>query len=128
MIIPMRAPLTLRRNDNPFRVTFVVENEDGSVKDMSGLTARAQFRLYPGAPGAPLIEALSSEAVGTHLNMTVAGIEMVIVNPVIEALPGGSPKGKPAVIHYDILVTELGDENVWFYGPADVDWGVTHVE
>lgn len=125
MIVPMKAGLTLRRNDNPFRTTFVVRNEDGSVKDMSHLSARMQIRLYPGALGEPLIEATSADLSGSRLIMSATGIEAVFVRSDLDATPLHGRPGEPLTAHYDLLVTESGDENAWFIGPITVERGVT---
>lgn len=127
MIEPMHAPLTLRRNDNPFRVLFQVENPDGSVMDMTGLTAKWQARLHPGAPGEPLLEATTGAAEVPRLIASADGIELILPRTPIRGLPAGLGKGKPIVIHHDLLITRDGDENAWFYGPVTVEWGVTYV-
>lgn len=126
MIIPMLAPLILRRNDNPFRVLFVVENPDGSVMDMTGVTAKWQARLYPGAPGEPLLEATTGELAAPRLIASGVGIELILPNIPIDDLPLGEP-GLPVEIHHDLVITKDGDENAWFYGPVIVEWGVTDV-
>lgn len=126
MITPMNAPITLRRNDKPWRATFVVENEDGSIKDMSALTARMHIRLLPGSTGDPLIELLSSDSSGTYIDMSAAGAEAIIANADILTLPvDGARAGEAVTYHYDLLVTEDGDENAWFYGTVTLERGVT---
>jgi hypothetical protein len=125
MIIPMDAPLVIRRNDNPFRVLFVFENPDGSVIDMTGVTAKWQARLYPGAPGGPLLEATTGELVAPRLIASGLGIELILTNAAIETLPPGEP-GLPSVIHHDLLITMDGDENAWAVGAVTVEWGVTN--
>jgi hypothetical protein len=126
MIIPMQAPLTLRRNDNPFRVMFVAENEDGSVIDMTGLSAVLEMRLYPGAPGEALISISTDDMTGSRLIASSLGLEAVIENEPIDTLPGGEA-GQDVVFAYDLLVTRAGDQNCWFFGAATVKWGVTDV-
>jgi len=124
MITPMTAPLVLRRNDNPCRVTFVVENEDGSVKDMSGLSAKLHIRQYPGAPGDPWLEALSTDVSGSRLIPSADGIEAIFTKLEIDAMPVSGKAGEPVFPCYDLLVTEAGDENAWFEGPVTVNRGV----
>lgn len=125
MIIPMDAPLIIRRNDNPFRVQFVFENPDGSVIDMTGVTAKWQARAYPGAPGAPLLEATTGEPPAPRVIASGLGLELILSNAAIEALPPGEP-GLPVTIHHDLLVTMEGDENAWAAGAVTVEWGVTN--
>lgn len=123
MITPMNAPLVLRRNDNPCRVTWVIYDGD-TVRDLSGVTARLHVRLYEGAAGAPLISANTGETTESHLVTDVGGVQGVFTKADILALPVGRA-GEDVVLHYDLLLTIEGDENAYFYGSVTVPWGVT---
>jgi len=126
MIIPMKVDLTLRRNDNPFRQTFVFEDEAGSAIDMSAHAGRLEVRLLPGADGAALLEVLSTELSGTRLDMTADGVEIIVTKADIATLPDAAIEGRDAALYYDLLITPPGgDENAWSEGRANVKPGVT---
>lgn len=125
MIIPMNAPLTIRQNDNPFRVTFTAVDALGAPIDFSsGYSARLQMRLYPGAGGTALVNALSTATSGTRLVMRAEGIDLVVVKGDIPDLIGAP--GRDQVIKYDLLIKfDGGDENAWFEGDVTLKLGVT---
>ena len=124
MITPVNAPLTIRRNDNPFRQTFFALGADGAKIDFStGYSARLEFRLYAGAPGAPLVSASAGAATGPRLLMDVDGITFILPKTAIPILIGAA--GADQKVVYDLLVQPTGgDENAWFEGDVTLKLGV----
>lgn len=124
MITPVNAPLTIRRNDNPFRQTFFALGADGAKIDFSaGYSARLEFRLYAGAPGAPLVSASSEATTGPVLEMDEEGITFILPKSQIPILIGAA--GADQKVAYDLLVHPTGgDENAWFEGEVTLKLGV----
>lgn len=136
-MIVCQRPLDVRRLDNPWVDSFAV-TEDGVVVDVSGYSARMQFRLYPGAPDPALLDvsSLAPTVNGSIIDMG-GGFEGVITIRLAKAdmvnLPLASVTGQPfgeagtpAVLAYDLLLTDAaGNESTWFDGPVNVYAGVT---
>ncbi len=127
MIEPMKVPLTVRRNDNPFRAKIILVGEDGApVPNMATHTARFQARLHGGAAGAAIFTATSAASSGTRLIMSADGIELVLTKSHLSGAPQPVERGGVAELLYDILVTSpAGDENAWIEGVITILPGVT---
>lgn len=141
MIEPLERTLNVRRLDNPWLDSFEA-TIDGVAVDLSGYSARMQFRLYPGAADPPLLDVSSAAATnaGSVIDMTAGFAGIVTVSLAKADLTGGNmaavsavtsaqvfgQMGQPAVIAYDLLLTDPnGNEETWYFGAARIWPGVT---
>lgn len=148
---PRRLPLTIRRNDNPWRAKFRLFDHMAAPLDMRAHRARLQLRLYKGMPGLPNLAVstpiysywLGSDGIQrtfsggetwvtrdarglSDIVMTADGFDIAIDAKDILEVPVALAIGEPVRLSYDILVTTpAGDENAWFEGEATVLDGVT---
>ena len=131
---PSRLPLTLWRNDDPYRVRFNI-SEDGVPLDMTAHDALMHVRLRPGAPGDPLL-AISTVATadGSVITLDDEGFELVIYRQ--DILPPPDTDFTQDTVEaadfegsYDILITTPeGDTNPWYYGDFVIKEWVTVTE
>ena len=116
-----RLPLGARRWQR-FAKTFSIRGVD-----LTGADLRMQLRLYPNAPGAPLVDLLTvanGNAQGLRLvsvamdgDVPVSTIEAVINETTIEELPFAGEAGGDTVLAYDLQVNPAGGyKAVWIEG------------
>jgi len=106
--------------------------------DLTGAEFRAQVRLYPDAPGDPLVdlrtagpgvEGVRLVAVESVAGKPVSTVLVSIGEAAMGNLPGaaaaGGEAGEDAALHWDLVITWSGTKQRWLYGPFIVRAGVT---
>lgn len=125
--VEARQDIVLSRNANPW--TFLFRARDfyaGYTGDygVEPYTARLQFRLYEGAPGAPLLTVATGGS-NSRLEGNRWSITALISNADLQALPAAGELGAPLILHYDLLASTPRGESVSHYGRATIRTGVT---
>jgi hypothetical protein len=128
MITPHWMPLTIRRNDNPWRHRVNITDTDGQPLDMTGYHGRMQIRLYEGQPHDP-IAALSKVDLagfsdgstfsdgtvfetkdsgnGSRIAFDDHGFEIAITQLDLLKFPFGGPDLPVIKFSYDILICKV---------------------
>lgn len=151
MITPHWLPLTLRRNDNPWRHRVNVMATPGVPLDMTGYRGRMQIRQYGGVPGDPMMAlsveqlsgfvdgngailtfrggeqfASSDSANGSRIIFDDHGFEIMIAGADLVRFPSGNADQRTLLFSYDLLIQPPGgDENAWYEGDVLFREGVT---
>lgn len=108
--------------------------------DMTGASLKAQIRLYPDAPGDPLVSLTNSTPLAQGLSVSVADdagvpvstIRMLINETTIEQLlpfaSNGTEPGAEVKLSWDMLITVTGMRKArWFQGNFIIVPGSTQI-
>lgn len=129
MIRPATLPLAGSRNV-PFSDTITVVGADFS----GAATFRMQVRLYPDAPGVPLIDLTEAALPADGISMTgslangvyTSVLTITISKATMQTLPAGTADNPNVELAYDIVISGgIFTEAVWFRGPFTVEGSVT---
>ncbi|QAY77931.1 hypothetical protein [Sphingosinicella sp. BN140058] len=113
-------PSTGRRDLVANRWEPFVHTIDFEGLDLTGAAFKLQVRLYPDAPGAPLVDLATVGSAGTQgvrllgvetgAGLPISHVSIRINEPVVEGLPSPAEIGRDTDLYYDLQITPVGSD------------------